>query len=190
MGCASLAPVSGPATPKFSPTISVPERLPDEMTPLSDVRVLTRAGLAVLLMAKIPTEQLSIETRLPIVVDVSDHWARKEVLSAVRLGLMTVFANHRFQPDQPVTRGEMAQVLARLVDVRGGVLVRHPVPQGLPADLPGDHLYSPAVVRVLEAGLMELDASGRFSVAAELSGIQGLMYLQEMRKLLKSEPGR
>jgi hypothetical protein len=189
IGCAPQMLGSGSRNLIPGQKISVPKQLPEEMTPLSEVQVLSRAGLAVLLIMELPVQTFDVRTEMPMVVDISDHWARNEVLISVELGLMPVFSNHRFQPDQPVTRGEMAQVLSKVMAMNRVGLLQYNISSELPADLPRSHLYYPAVRRVLEAGVMELDSAGRFSVADDVSGMQALSYLQETRRLLKSGEG-
>jgi len=189
IGCMPVLPVSGPAVSPPGPKIPILKKLPEEMTPLSDVKVLTRAGLAVLVIMELPVDVFEVPSRMPVVVDVENHWAREEILSAVRLGLMPVSANHRFLPDRPVTRGEMAQVLAGILNKKGIALVRRPLSPGLPADLPRAHLSFPAVKSVLEAGLMEMDPSGRFFVSGHVSGLQASEYLKEIKRLLTSGRG-
>jgi hypothetical protein len=186
LGCAPQMFLPGSRNLIPGQKISVPKQLPEEMIPLSEVQVLSRAGLAVLLNMELPVRTFDFPAEMPMVVDVSDHWARNEVLNSVRLGLMPVFSNHRFHPDQPVTRGEVAHVLARVLAMKRVGILRLKISPELPADLPRSHLYYPAVRRVLEAGLMQLDSAGRFSVADDVSGNQALSYLEETRKLLKT----
>ncbi len=185
-GCVPHGPVSGPAAPVPVPVPEIPiqKKLPEEMTPLSKVQVLTRGGLAALLMNELPTDRFHASPEIPIIVDLEDHWARKEILKTVQLGLMPVFRNHRFLPDQPVSRGDMAQVLSGILKKGGIAEVRRPIPPGRPADLPKDHLSYGTVRRVLEAGVMDLDADGRFSVNQSVSGMEASEYIKEIKKLL------
>ncbi|MEK6776106.1 MAG: S-layer homology domain-containing protein [bacterium] len=180
-GCVPYGPVSGPAVPVPVPVPEIPiqKKLPEEMTPLSRVQVLTRGGLAVLLVNQLPTGRFHENPDIPIVVDLSGHWARKEVLNAVQLGMIPVFRNHRFLPDQAVTRGEMAQVLSGILERGGSAAVPRHISPELPADLPKDHLSYGAVRRVLEAGVMSLDANGRFSVDQPVSGMEASEYIKK-----------
>lgn len=186
VGCVPRLPAPRPVTPVPVPVPEIPiqRKLPEEMTPLSRVQVLTRGGLAVLLLNEFSPGRFPANPDIPIVVDLSGHWARKEVLEAVQMGLMPVFRNHRFLPDQPVTRGEMARVLSGILERGGSAAVPRHISPGLPADLPGDHLSYPAVRRVLEAGVMSLDANGRFSVDQQVSGMEASEYIKEINKLL------
>jgi len=135
------------------------------MRPLEGVDPLTRGGLAVLL----DREVAECRGRNGIiVVDLAGHWARQAALRAVTCGWMEVGPGHRFDPDRPVTRGDLARVLARIL----GVGPWSGLDPGLPADLPPTHLAYPAVRRVLEAGVMELDAAGRFGVAQTVSALE------------------
>jgi hypothetical protein len=184
-GCAGVYP--GPeagGTTVLQRPVSTPKVLPPELKPLTDVKVLTRGGLAALLMVELPLSDFQVHDSFPIVVDVSEHWARKEILTAVQLGLIPVFANHRFQPDLPVSRGEMAQILDNILKTRGLAAMRRPIPDNLPRDLPRGHLAYAAVRRVLEAGVMDVDASGHFAVSDTVSGPEASGFLRKIRSLM------
>lgn len=186
VGCVPRLPAPRPVTPAPVPVTEIPiqRKLPEEMTPLSSVQVLTRGGLAVLLLKEFSPGRFPANPDIPIVVDLSGHWARKEVLEAVQMGLMPVFRNHRFLPDQPLARGEMARVLSGILETGGSAAVPRHISPELPADLPKDHLSYGAVRRVLEAGVMSLDANGRFSVDQPVSGMEAYEYIKEINKLL------
>jgi len=191
-GCVPYGPVSVPAVPAPVPApakapvqeIPTRQKLPEEMTPLSKVQVLTRGGLAALLVYELPKDSFRARPEIPIMVDLRDHWAREEILKTVQLGLMPVFKNHRFLPDQPVSRGEMAQVLSGMIKKGGISGVRRPIPPNQPSDLPNDHLFYGSVMVVLQAGVMDLDAGGRVSVDQPVSGVEASEYIKKIKRLL------
>ena len=167
-GC--LAPLPPPPAPTQA---AAPRRsLPPEMRPLEAVDPLTRAGLAVLLAREAPPCRRRPGT---IVVDLRGHWARRAALEAVTCGWMEVGPGHRFDPDRPVTRAELARVLARVL---GPGPRRRAVPPQAPADLSPDHLAYAAVRRVLAEGVMELDAAGRFGPARTVSAVEALQSIR------------
>ena len=47
-------------------------------------------------------------------VDTQNHWAKAEIEKVATAGLMKGYADNTFKPDKPVTRAELATVLARL----------------------------------------------------------------------------
>ncbi len=48
-------------------------------------------------------------------VDTQNHWAKAEIEKVAAAGLMKGYADKTFKPDKPVTRAELAAVLARMV---------------------------------------------------------------------------
>ena len=49
-------------------------------------------------------------------VDIYKHWARESILRAVELGLMKGDEDNTFDPDNPVTRAQLATVIVNLYD--------------------------------------------------------------------------
>lgn len=47
-------------------------------------------------------------------VDTQNHWAKADIEKVAAAGLMKGYADNTFKPDKPVTRAELATVLARL----------------------------------------------------------------------------
>lgn len=179
-------PPTGPGVSVPAPRVSVPKTLPPELTPLSDVKVLTRGGLASLLAVELPLETFPEKGVFPIVVDVSDHWARKDILSAVKLGLLSVPANHKFQPDLPVTRGDVARALHNIMESRGLVSKPLPLAGDIPRDLPPGHTAYKTVREVLKSGVMHVDSAGRFNLSRPISGSEASGYLKRIGSLLEA----
>lgn len=48
--------------------------------------------------------------------DISGHWSEQDVMLCARRGLMEGYGDGTFRPDEPVKRGELARVLARLAE--------------------------------------------------------------------------
>lgn len=162
--------------------------LPPEMTPLEKIQVVTRGGLAVLMLMELPAEPCSGRSGEVIVVDISDHWARKEIISVVRMGWMSSYSGHRFQPDLPVTRGEAARIFAALLAQRG-IADAGPLPFGkAPVDLPKGHLLYPVVRRLLALGIMKLDPDGNFNPLRPLSGLEARVCLRKIRRIPGANP--
>ncbi len=177
-------PPAGPGVSVPAPRASVPKTLPPELTPLSDVKVLTRGGLAALLAVELPLDSFSEKGVFPIAVDVSDHWARKDILSAVKLGLLSVPANHQFQPDLPATRGDVAQTLHNIMALRGLAPKPLPLAADIPRDLPPGHRAYKTVREILAAGMMHVDSAGRFNLSQPISGSEASACLKKISRLL------
>jgi tetratricopeptide (TPR) repeat protein len=127
----------------------------------------TREKVAAIIVRYFP--QVMERPQTPqIVTDVDTSWARSEIQTVVDLGLMDTFANHTFDPSAPVTRGDFATALARLIQVLGLPPITTP-PISAPDVAPTNTQYSD-VQQVLGRGLMALQDSGGFGLSDELSG--------------------
>jgi len=183
--CIPIHPSSTESVIRPPEMVTAPERLPSGMIPGGDAAQLTRAGFAVLLMRELPAQRFSAASDPPIVVDIDGHWGRDWILPVVRLGWMAVFPDHRFRPDLPVTRGEVAQVFDTILRERKVRERSHPLPAGMPADLPREHLRYSAIRRVVEAGVMNLDSAGNFRVSRSMTGVEVRKALRRISFLLR-----
>ncbi len=75
-------------------------------------RTITRAEFATLMVRMLP-EQESSNTPL---TDISKHWAKENIEKAYTAGLISGYPDKSFQPDAPITYGEIMTVLVRSLD--------------------------------------------------------------------------
>ena len=52
-----------------------------------------------------------------VITDTRGHWASPYILTAARAGVMEVYPNHTFQPDEVVRRAEMARAVSRVLEL-------------------------------------------------------------------------
>lgn len=74
---------------------------------------ITRAEMAFILSRLIAKPEELSEASPPFGDVRSTHWANESIAFVTRTGLMEGDGNHNFRPDDSVTRGEMAAILAR-----------------------------------------------------------------------------
>lgn len=72
-------------------------------------RTITRAEFATLMIRMVP-DQAAGTTPL---TDISDHWAKANIEKAYHAGLIGGYPDKSFQPDAPITYGEIMTVLVR-----------------------------------------------------------------------------
>jgi S-layer homology domain/Trypsin len=89
--------------------------------------------------------------------DVASHPARDEIVWMNRAGNISGFPNGTFKPDEPVTRGQFAAILAQTF------LRDAPLADALPRDVPANYFAAPFIRRVLKAGFMRGLPDGTFA---------------------------
>lgn len=140
--------------------------MPEEYQRIANAPRITRADLAALVSVRV-TALARVRPSDPVVaIDVSGSWAREHILKALALGIMDVYANHTFQPAATVRRGDLAQVVGRILKV----LDWPAGPTPAIADMSRSHLLYAPVARTVAAGLMDLTPSGAFEPWRPVSG--------------------
>ncbi len=109
-----------------------------------------------------------------VATDVRTHWASKWILPVTRAGVMSLYANHTFQPDATVPRGDFAGIVAELLSLafadRPSDLMQWVGEQPHFEDLPTTNIRYPSVALAVAVGAMSPRAGDRFDLAAPLSG--------------------
>jgi tetratricopeptide (TPR) repeat protein len=81
---------------------------------------LTRADLAVVLVSVLPRLETLPGGDVPVISDIVDHPGQREIVTAVRLGIMTADRRaHRFYPDRPVDADAVRESIERSCDLLG-----------------------------------------------------------------------
>jgi len=115
-----------------------------------------------------------------VAVDISASWARDHITTILGLGIMDVYPNHTFQPGARMRRGEVAQAVARVLD-----LLRVPkTPAPLPSDVAPSHLDRDAVVRVVGAGIMPLGPDGEFEPWRTVNGREAVEIVEALARVV------
>lgn len=155
---------------------------PEEYRRIASATRATRADLAALLAIKI-TALSRLQTPEPrVAVDISGSWAREHIATIVGLGIMDVYPNHTFQPRATVRRVDLARAVSRALLRLGW----RGAPGLSPADMGPSHLDHRAVTRVVGAGLMGLDADGRFEPWRTVSGREAVEAVEGLTALVGS----
>jgi tetratricopeptide (TPR) repeat protein len=143
---------------------------------------ITREQLAGLLARYFP-QLLEFQKNPQIMTDLPNSWAAPAIEALVGVGLLDLTANHTFQPVRTVNRGEFAQLMARLVRMLG-VPLREQPPVAAPDLVPGSALYRELQL-VLGYGLVSLDSSGNFNIAAPVSGEEAVSTAEKLFRLIQ-----
>jgi tetratricopeptide (TPR) repeat protein len=158
-------------------------QMPEEYRRIFDAPRVTRADLAALVAVKLTVLERFPEAEPAVATDISGSWARAEVLRVLARGVMDVLPNHTFQPASTVRRGELAQVVARILDLAS----RPKRPAPILADLSRANLYYDAVAQVVADGLMDLTPDGRFEPWRPVTGPEAVATIEALARNMAAQ---
>lgn len=161
-------------------------KMPEEYQQIAHAEQINRAQLAALLVTELPFLQKYRMTSSEIMVDIINHWAKTYIQKVVDLGIMDVFPNRTFEPQQPITRLELAKAAYRLVQIleTGEGKQFAPPPENLIIpDVFSTNVNYQLVSTAISAGVLSLDADGRFHPYRPVSGAEVLSMVNRLKTL-------
>lgn len=133
-------------------------------------KTITRAEMATILNRVIAKEgQMAAITYTDVT---QAHWAKEAIDRAAQRGLMDGYPGGRFQPESPVTRGELASIIARLQDEAAGG-------SGSFSDIDG-HWAEAAIEKVKALNLIEGYEDGTFRPNQSLTRAEAVTMLSKL----------
>lgn len=151
--------------------------LPESFRNITSATTITRADVAAFIGLHLRDVVAGAPARVTTVAtDVRTHWASSWILPVTRAGIMTVFPNHTFQPATVVRRGDLASVMAVLVQLAGAgrktELAKWQVARPRFADLAVSNVFYRPSALVSAAGVMAPDADDRFAPTRPATGAE------------------
>jgi tetratricopeptide (TPR) repeat protein len=158
--------------------------LPQEYSAIFTAAQITRGDVAALLMVEFALEdRLEPFFKLPIISDITTHWAKPYIINVVKLGIMPVFPDRSFLPSEPILKGELAFVLDTLFK---RLSISLPDARAISfADVHQDNMYHDAVLRVSAAGLIPATAEGTFGFNDPVSGEQAREIFEKVKAMIR-----
>jgi tetratricopeptide (TPR) repeat protein len=163
-------------------------RLPAEYRAIAAAETATRGDVAALIGVRLEGLLAATRPRQAVVTDIRDHWAQPWILAAVRAGVMDPQPNYTFQPSARVRRGDLAQVVARvlaLIAARDPARAKWQTARVTVADVPPGHLSYPAVSQAVASGVMSLDAAGAFQLLRPVTGPEVVEVMARLETLAR-----
>ncbi|GAB4246103.1 MAG: hypothetical protein Kow00122_03110 [Thermoleophilia bacterium] len=162
-------------------------------------RDVTRAQFAALLVRALVDEELTaVVGEGPEFTDVPpEHWARNEVSLASGLGVVLGRTDGTFEPEQSITRAQMAAMICRMVAAvrAGGPVPSEPLDEGAaeepPAlegpfpDVPPDHWAADDIEEALELGLVNGRPGGLFEPQGTTKRVHSAVVIARTLRLLQ-----
>ncbi len=147
---------------------------------------MSRAQLAAYLVINLEILQKYSSENPQIIVDIIQHWAQSYIQKVVNLGIMDVFPNRTFQPNQPVSKLELAKAASRVMEIiEMNGRHRYPADAG-PAvipDVPPGHMHYGLISKPVAAGILSLDGDGRFHGSRRVSGSEAISVVNRLKAL-------
>ena len=163
-------------------------RLPPEYRAIPNSLQITRAELASIVGVNLGRFlEASGQDEAVLITDTRAHWAYQWILVVAESGIMEVFPNHTFQPENIVDRGGLAQVVSQVLTL---IASRDPVSgakwQAVReqfADINSQHLQYRAASMAVAAGVLSVLAGNRFGLTNTVTGLEALAAVEQLERL-------
>jgi tetratricopeptide (TPR) repeat protein len=164
-------------------------KMPAEYRAIPSSTNATRADVAALIAVRLGPLVEKTRPRQTVVTDVRNHWAQQWVTAVVRAGIMDTQPNYTFQPALRVRRGDVAQTVARVLNLiaadKPGAARNWQGSKQRIADVPAGHLSYGAVSAAVEAGVMPLIDNGTFQLLRPVTGAELVEVVARLEALAK-----
>jgi tetratricopeptide (TPR) repeat protein len=161
--------------------------LPAQFRSIATATEVSRGDLAALLAVRLPELLRSAPGTQVVVTDVRGHWAAPWITRMAETGIMEPFANHTFQPQALVRRGDLARAVSRVVALAADSQPRlreRLTARPRIADMNAGHLDYPAVAVAVGSGVMPLLEGERFFLTRAVSGSEAVETVGRLQALL------
>lgn len=164
-------------------------RLPAEYRGIPAAESTTRADLAALIGVRLAEllGDAAFGMATPILTDTRDHWASRWIVESVRAGVMAVGAGNRFEPERPVRRGDLADVVAGVLDLVGDydpdAARRWRAASVRFSDMGSGHLNYDSARLAVAAGVMRAFGDERFDPTGPVSGSDAVDAVEQLVRL-------
>jgi len=163
-------------------------RLPPEYRAILNNLQITRAELASIVGVNLSRlVEDSGQDEAVLITDIRTHWAYRWILVVAESGIMEVFPNHTFQPENVVDRGGLAQVVSRVLTL---IASRDPVSgarwQAVReqfADIDSQHLQYRAASMAVAAEVLSVLEGNRFGLTDAVTGLEALAAVEQLERL-------
>jgi tetratricopeptide (TPR) repeat protein len=159
--------------------------IPSAFFELSSSMRTTRGELAAILSLGLKSiEPKSADNDLSI-RDIDKHWARKHIVRAVQMDFTHVKSGSSFAPNDPVTRGELASIVYRIITRYGSIEKDQTTTRYTPyQDITPDHHLYPAVLYLYQTRIMVGEEKHYFGVKSQVPGIEALEVVDRLEEHL------
>jgi len=162
-------------------------KLPAEYRAIPEAASITRADLASLIGVRLESLLQRTTPQAVVITDTRTHWAEEWIMAAARAGVMEPYENHTFQPRTPLTRGDLAQAVARMLKIIAAaqpqLLKDWQSRQQKMADVGVSNLHYADVSLSVAAGILPLADGGTFQLSRPVSGAEAIDAVSRIERL-------
>ena len=163
-------------------------KLPAEYRAIGSSPAITRGEFASVMGIRLDTLVARARPRQVIITDIRRHWAQPWITAVVRAGIMDTLANYEFQAGQRIRRGDVAEIVARVLSLiaadKPEAATRWQGARVQVTDVPPGHLSYPAVSVAVASGVMPL-VNGGFDVLHGVSGAEAFEIVGRLEALAR-----
>ncbi len=142
---------------------------------------------------KAPTDPTKMDQpqaqKLADATDISTHWAKNWINDIIRIGAMESFPDHKFYPDQKITRANYAKTMEDILVAATGdqsLRTKYFGGQSRFPDLRSDHFSYNACALMVDRGIMSADKiTGAFNPEGKVSGADALLIIRDFQNALR-----
>jgi tetratricopeptide (TPR) repeat protein len=164
-------------------------KMPAEYRAIPSSEMATRAELAALIGERLQPLLAQVRQRQVVVTDIRSHWAQEWIMRVVQAGVMDTQPNYTFQPTLRVRRGDLAQIVGRVVNLiataKPAAAKAWTSAKQKIADVPPTHLSYPSVSVAVASGVMPLTETGTFQLLRPVSGAEIVEVVSRLEALAK-----
>jgi tetratricopeptide (TPR) repeat protein len=164
-------------------------KMPAEYRAIPSSEMATRAELAALIGERLQPLLAQVRQRQVVVTDIRSHWAQEWIMRVVQAGVMDTQPNYTFQPTLRVRRGDLAQIVGRVVNLiataKPAAAKAWTSAKQKIADVPATHLNYPSVSVAVASGVMPLTETGTFQLLRPVSGAEIVEVVSRLEALAK-----
>ncbi|MCX7973358.1 MAG: S-layer homology domain-containing protein, partial [Candidatus Aminicenantes bacterium] len=163
--------------------------LPSQYEIIPRLEAISREDLAALLAIKFKSFLPPLGESPPIIVDIATSWASRFIVQIAAAGFLDVYPDHTFRPRNIITRAEMADSLARMLNFfrQQGKKIKPLIPPEkiiLP-DVTSEYAYYNSIIEIMAHQLMELLPDKRFNPEGPVSGREAIRILEALLALVQ-----
>ncbi len=182
----------------------------DDMQKIARESAIDRADIAVLFSKNLPLERLfgrrtsltaqkfetpnqagkvKSEKRLPIISDIENHWAKAYINKMLEYGLLELYPDNKFRPDEPITKANYAMLVQKvLVQAQNDpdLTTRYFGNTSPFSDVMNSHYAFNSIMVATTQGIIKPRFGGQtFGLSDSVSGADGILIVKLLKEQLK-----